>query len=33
VFNLQGKDASKSAGNLFQSEMVLFTNECQFFVS
>jgi hypothetical protein len=27
VFNLQGKVASKSAGNLFQLEMVLFTNE------
>jgi hypothetical protein len=27
VFNLQGKDASKSAGNWFQFMMVLFTNE------
>jgi hypothetical protein len=27
VFNLQGKDASKSAGNRFQFMMVLFTNE------
>jgi hypothetical protein len=27
VFNLQGKDASKSAGNWFQFVMVLFTNE------
>jgi hypothetical protein len=27
VFNLQGKDASKSAGNWFQFIMVLFTNE------
>jgi hypothetical protein len=27
MFNLQGKDASKSAGNWFQFMMVLFTNE------
>jgi hypothetical protein len=27
VFNLQGKDASKSAGNWFQFMMVPFTNE------
>jgi hypothetical protein len=27
VFNLQGKEASKSAGNWFQFMMVLFTNE------
>jgi hypothetical protein len=27
VFNLQGKVASKSAGNWFQFMMVLFTNE------